>query len=144
MKSIFKKPFLLFIFQVCLISSLYSKSSDGLPRPDFRDNASPASIRGTIINAKDSILSIKNPIAISKKSNLIKIRITADTKLFTEAGGAIDLADLVQGQYAWIWYKNQAVNKKPTAPEAAVLILWSKDPKDQPTDKAKKEYDKKN
>jgi hypothetical protein len=136
------RALLLFMSILILSSTAFASSLYVLPQADSRENVSPVSIRGTIINLTDSILTIQSENKNNDKSTVKKIRLTKKTDMFTEFGGIVRATDLALGQYVWIWYKSKNINAT-AQPEAAALILWSTDSKDQPSGKDKKTYDKK-
>lgn len=143
MNSIIYRVLLSFISILLLSCPAFSSSGYILPVSDNRENISPVSIRGTIKNVTESILTIQSENKNNVKSINKKIKLTTKTDMFAEFGGIINISDMASGQYVWIWYNSNNIKNTGTPTEAATVIVWSTDPKDQPSDKDKKSYDKK-
>ena len=75
------------------------------------------------------------------KANNQTIRIIKKTDIFTTYGGHVYFTELCLGQYIWVWYITKNFKKAGNPPQAAAIIIWSKDPKDKPTAQIKETYD---
>jgi hypothetical protein len=113
-----------------------------LPIPDGGDvKPSRPSVQGHLISINNNLITLDNERRKGKTKNTTISRLTSETELFTSFGGYCKTKDLHPNQYAWIWYVTKDSKKAGTPPKIAVLMIWSKDPKDQPTVKSKWQFD---
>jgi hypothetical protein len=66
------------------------------------------------------------------------------TQFFTAFGGAYDPDELRPGQHVWVWFITADPSKAGTPPQAAVIMLWSTDPADKPSDEVRSSFDSRN
>jgi hypothetical protein len=112
-----------------------------LPAADDNDILpSPPSVQGYITSVKGELITLKCELKDSKEKESTIIRLTSDTQIFTNFGGYCKRDDLSKDQYAWIWYITKNSKKAGTPPRSAVVMLWSKNPNDKPSDKVKRQF----
>ncbi len=130
MKSGLKTIIIVFVIMLCSIPG-YARWI--LPVPDGDGpNPSPPSIQGYIIDIKNNYITIEPDRIDESASKPVKIRIAKKTQFFTGYGGTYEVDELRIGVYIWVWYITENIRMAGTPPEVAVLMLWSKDPKDKP------------
>ena len=78
-------------------------------------------------------ISVKPDEHVDSPPRLVAIQ--PDTQLFTAFGGYVEQNELRPGQYVWVWYATRNPRKAGDPPRAAVIMPFSLDPADQPSDR---------
>jgi len=124
---------------VALISALILIASPvcaswTLPIADGGDvDPSPPSVQGYLATVATNSITLKTDYKDKIPTKLATARLTPKTQFFSGYGGAYDADELRPGLYVWVWYITEDSRMAGTPPEAAVVMLWSKDPNDKPS-----------
>lgn len=102
---------------------------------------SSPSIHGQISGVAKRVISVRPESRNRESLPIVEFRTTPKTEFFTAYGGDYSPNNFRTGQYVWVWYITQDPAKAGTPPQAAVVILWSKDPRDKPSKKIRWSYD---
>ena|GEM_PF-2407522 len=113
-----------------------------LPAPDGGPQPSPSSVHGYVVKAVKPNIVVERDTRDSKTGDSVDVRLTSKTKLFTAFGGLYTVDQLRAGQYVWVWYVTPDPRKAGTPPAAAVVMLWSTDPADKPSQDVRWKFDR--
>lgn len=107
-----------------------STSKCTLPVPDGGDFVpSAANLTGKIKHVGKDFVDVQ-PM---KGRNLVRVFYDSDTQLYSAFGGDYEPSDFVRGQRVWVWFKGCRPAARSSG-KAAYLQLYSRDPKDQPSE----------
>ena len=104
---------------------------------------SPPSVHGYLLGTEKQELTLRADSHGPNVGGRVTVGLTAKTQFFTAYGGPYSSDELRSGQYVWVWYITADPAKAGTPPNAAVVMLWSKDPSDKPTPQMRWSYDTK-
>jgi hypothetical protein len=107
------------------------------------DAPSPPSVHGYLADVKKRIITVKKDSRKGTPQELVKFQLAPKTDFFTADGGPYESDRLRVGQYVWVWYATANPAQAGNPPRAAVVVLWSLDPDDQPSAKVRWSYDRK-
>jgi len=115
-----------------------------LPIADGSDvEPSSPSVQGYLISVTSNEITIKRDSRDDKIKDTVIVRLMPQTEFFTAYGGYYKSNELSAGQYVWVWYVTEDPKKAGTPPQAAVVMLWSTDPSDKPTEEVRWDFEKK-
>ena len=114
-----------------------------LPVPDGGADVqpSPPSIHGFIARVMRDSVSLTPDERHIKPGAPVKIALTPKTQFFTAYGGPYERGQLRSGLYLWVWFLTPDPSRAGKPPRAAVLMLWSMDPSDRPSEKVRWSFD---
>lgn len=105
-----------------------------LPIPDTAYPApSPPAVAGRLVRATTGELAIQSSAVVGPTVIVVRVALVAGTRFWTADGGAYDANELVAGQYVWVWYAREELHLGVGVPRAAVVMLHSSSPNDQPS-----------
>jgi hypothetical protein len=114
-----------------------------LPVADGADTKpSPPSVHGYLIATAKQRIALK-PDSRDNKTARVDVQLTTKTQFFTDFGGFLTPSDLRSGQYVWVWYVTANPAQAGTPPRAAVVMLYTEDPADKPSQKVRFSFDSK-
>ena len=106
-----------------------------LPIADGGDvEPSAPSVQGYLSGVTSNEITIKIDNRDDRIKDTVIVRLMPQTEFFTAYGGYYKSNELSSGQYVWVWYVTEDPKKAGTPPQAAVVMLWSTDPSDKPTE----------
>lgn len=103
---------------------------------------SPPSVQGYLTRVESNLIALKRDRPDGEASETVVVRLTSKTEFFSAYGGLYTPDTLRAGQYVWVWYIAADPRKAGTPPQAAVVMLWSSDPDDKPSDDVRWHYQK--
>lgn len=112
-----------------------------LPVADGGSQPSPPSVHGYLVKVARNTIVVQRDTRSKKAVGAVTVELKTKTDFFTAYGGPYNPDRLRSGQYVWVWYVTADPTKAGTPPAAAVVILWSKDPSDKPSQKVRWSYD---
>jgi hypothetical protein len=107
------------------------------------DGRSPSqpSIQGYILKCSSDSVTIDPDRKDGIKTLPVSVKFIPNTNFFTAFGGFYTSGELQPGQYLWVWYITENTKKAGMPPRAAVIMLWSRDPNDKPSEEDKWRWD---
>jgi hypothetical protein len=113
-----------------------------LPVPDGAGvQPSTPSVHGNVIRIVKGRMNVIADNGHGGAGAAVAVQLTSRTKFFTAYGGPYERDELRPGQYVWVWYITADPNKAGAPPQAAVVMLWSKDPEDRPSEQVRSSFD---
>src|SRR5262249_54018233 len=101
-----------------------------LPVADGSVVPSPPSLEGRIASVSAQEIAVTPTGADPISSSAIAIHLGEHTELFTIYGGQVKISELALGQRVRIWFRKPGLPAPDKSPDAAVIVLASKDPND--------------
>ena len=101
-----------------------------LPVADGGVIPSPPSLQGRIASVGAQGINVTPSGADPIGSSSIAVHLGRDTQIFTINGGRVATSELVVGQRVRIWFRKPGLPASDQTPDAAVVVLASKDPND--------------
>jgi hypothetical protein len=115
-----------------------------LPIADGSDvEPSLPSVQGYLVSVTNNEITLKRDSSDGKMKDTVIVRLMPRTEFFSAYGGFYTSNELRSGQYVWVWYVSEDPKKAGTPPQAAVVMLWSTDPSDKPTEEIRWHFEKK-
>ncbi|MEO8603179.1 MAG: hypothetical protein ABI629_11440 [bacterium] len=109
-----------------------------LPVADYQtEPASPPTLQGRVADVAQGDLSVT---VDGEPDRQARVRIRSETQMVSLYGGTFDPEELRSGQYVWVWYRTGQPVSFDEVRDAAVVMLWSTDPSDQPPDAILREH----
>lgn len=137
----FRAVIALAFISVLTVGALPSHADWTLPVADGGGvEPSLPSVQGYLASVTTNSITLKPDRRDGKPTNTVTVRLTSKTDFFSGYGGLYTPDQLRPGQYVWVWYITEDPQKAGAPPQAAVVMLWSRDPKDKPTDNVRWHY----
>ena len=112
-----------------------------LPVADGGPEPSPPSVHGYLLTVSPRGLTIQRDRRDKKVGSTVTVQFTPRTDFFSAFGGSYRRDQLRSSQYVWVWYVTADPAQAGTPPRAAVVMLWSKDPDDKPSEEVRWSFD---
>ena len=101
-----------------------------LPVADGSVKASPPSIQGRIARVDVGEIDVLESEEVGVAAGTVLVRFGQSTRLFTVYGGYVSTSDLLEGQHVRVWLDKPGPVDPSLKSHAAVIVLASKDPRD--------------
>jgi hypothetical protein len=102
----------------------------------------PPSVHGYIARVTKGRIEVVPDSRRRRAGLAVPLRLASRTDFFSAYGGPYDREDLRAGQYVWVWYITADPGKAGVPPDAAVVMMWSKDPDDKPSEDVRWSFDR--
>lgn len=95
---------------------------------------SPPSIQGFIAETGKDKIAINRDKREGLTKEIVTVKLTCKTEFFSAYGGLYTPDRFSEGQYVWVWYITENPANAGIPPQAAIVMLWSEDPLDKPSE----------
>jgi len=131
------------VFTILIMIGLPAHARWVLPIADGGSiEPSSPSDQGYLISVGNSFITLRRDTHDGKGKNTDRIKLTSRTEFFMAYGGNYKPGQLRPGQYVWVWHITEDPKKAGRPPQAAVVMLWSLDPNDKPSEEVRWHFEK--